>query len=370
MHDKMLRAEDATVSQDPQRRELLASLGALGITQALGTSAVHAQTASDPLRGGSGGKPRRIDVHHHILPPEYVSMVGKEAIAAPAPNREVPVWTVQNSLDVMDQYGVTAAVVSVSAPGVWFKEKNKAQRVARICNEFAAGMGNDHPGRFGFFAALPLPDIESSIAELNHALDDLHCDGIGLMTQYGERFLGDPLFAPLFDELNRRKAVVYVHPTYCECDATVLPQIPASMIEFPHNTTRAIVSLIFSGTFARCPDIRFIFSHAGGTLPYIASRIAGVGAVDRGLAHHIPNGVLPILQKQYYDTALSVNPFTLPLLLKLVSANNVLLGTDYPFSMAGVKLTVEGLQSLGLDAQELRAIESKNAAALLPRFGG
>ena len=132
----------------------------------------------------------------------------------------------------------------------------------------------DHPTRYGMFASLPLPDTSASLLELKYALDVLHAEGIVLMTNYRDRYLGDPDFAPIFDELNRRKAVVYVHPTTCGCNVDVLPDNPAALIEFPHDSTRTITSLLFSGTFSRCPDIRFIFSHAGGTLPFLANRIA------------------------------------------------------------------------------------------------
>jgi predicted TIM-barrel fold metal-dependent hydrolase len=214
----------------------------------------------------------RIDVHHHILPPEYVATVGEKRIGPPAPNHEVPKWDMPKSIEAMDRNGITSAVVSVSAPGVLLDDPGKTSHLARACNEFAAQMVADHPTRFGMFASLPLPDTRASLLELNYALDVLHAEGTVLMTNYRDRYLGDPDFAPIFDEMNRREAVVYVHPTICGCNADVLPDNPASLIEFPHDSTRTITSLLFSGTFSRCPDIRFIFSHAGGTC--LSSRIA------------------------------------------------------------------------------------------------
>ncbi|MGC3980348.1 MAG: amidohydrolase family protein [Steroidobacteraceae bacterium] len=311
---------------------------------------------------------QRIDVHHHILPPEYVRLVGRTAIGAPAANKQAPLWTPADSINGMDQYGVASALTSISAPGIWSNDRSKAKRLARLCNVYAAQLMTDYPGRFGAFATLPLPDIKASLQELDYAFDTLHCDGVGLMTNYNDRYLGDAAFVPLFDALNRRKAVVYVHPTSCDCDLGVMTDIPTGMIEFPHSTTRAVVSLLFSGTISRCPDIKFIFSHAGGTIPFLASRIQGVAASDKQFEQRVPGGVLPALKSLHYDTAGSVNAFALPLLIKLVSAKQVLMGTDFPFSPAGIKSVVEGLQGLGLSEGELGDIQWSNAQRLLPRF--
>jgi predicted TIM-barrel fold metal-dependent hydrolase len=312
----------------------------------------------------------RIDVHHHILPPEYVATVGEKTIGAPAPNREVPKWDVSKSIEAMDRNGITSAVVSVSAPGVLLDDPAKTSRLARACNQFAAQMVADQPTRYGMFASLPMPDTRASLLELNYALDVLHAEGLVLMTNYRDRYLGDPEFAPIFDEMNRRKAVVYVHPTTCGGNVDVLRDNPAAMIEFPHDSTRTITSLLFSGTFSRCPDIRFIFSHAGGTLPFLANRIAAAAAVDRNLAAKAPDGVMLTFKRLYYDTALSVNPISFGALMQLVTPRSVLLGTDFPFvPEPGMKATIAGLRQLGLDEAAVRAIEGENAAALFPRLG-
>jgi len=313
---------------------------------------------------------RRIDVHHHILPPEYVATVGEKAIGPPAPNREVPEWDVSKSIEAMDRNGITSAVVSVSAPGVLLDDPGKTSRLARTCNEFAAQMVADYPTRYGMFASLPLPDTRASLLELNYAFDVLHAEGIVLMTNYRDRYLGDPDFAPIFDEMNRRKTVVYVHPTTCSCNVDVLPDNPACLIEFPHDSTRTITSLLFSGTFSRCPDIRFIFSHAGGTLPFLANRIATIAALDRHLAAQTPDGVMPVFKRLYYDTAGSANPMSFGALMQLVTPRSVLLGTDFPFiPEPGIKATVAGLRQVGLDEAAVRGIEGENALALFPRLG-
>jgi predicted TIM-barrel fold metal-dependent hydrolase len=323
---------------------------------------VAAQDRSPP-----SGKGRRIDVHHHILPPAYVATVGETAIGAPAPNKATPKWTVASSLEAMDRNDIGAAVVSISAPGILLNDTKATSRLARTCNEYAAQMHADHPTRFGIFAALPLPDTKTALDELTYSFEVLKADGIGMMTNYDGRYLGDPAFAPIFDELNRRKAVVYVHPTTCKCSAGILDEQPASLIEFPHDTTRAITSLLFTGTFTRCQDIRFIFSHAGGTLPSLAYRIAGTR--DRTLVSRVPGGVMPIFKRLYYDTASATNPVTLGALLKIVGPENVLLGTDFPFvPESGMKATVTELAQFGLDERALRAIEGGNAAGIFSRL--
>ncbi|MGE5147044.1 MAG: amidohydrolase family protein [Candidatus Eiseniibacteriota bacterium] len=309
----------------------------------------------------------RIDVHHHILPPEYVSLVGDARIGPLILSGKTPTWSAQMSIDAMERNGIATAITSISAPGLWFGDVQSTRNLCRHCNEFAADIRRDHPGRFGMFASLPLPDVAASLAEIEYALDTLGAEGIGLLTSYGNQYPGDPAFAPVFDELNRRKAVVYFHPTQAPC-SQCQPEIPAATLDFPFDTTRAVVSLLLNGTFARCPDISFIFSHAGGAIPFLAERIARL-AVRPEFKQHVPNGVVPELKRLYYDTALSANEFAFASLLKLVAPEHVLFGSDYPFAPeATMTATVKGLQEMGLDAKVLRGIERDNALALLPKL--
>ena len=313
-------------------------------------------------------EPHRIDVHHHILPPDYVATVGDDRIGPLILAGRTPEWTPAMSVEAMDRNGIATAVTSISAPGLWFGDNEESVRLARLCNEYAASIRRDHPGRFGVFASLPLPDVEASLAEIEYALDTLGADGIGLLTSYGDRYPGDPAFAPVFDELDRRGAAVYFHPTNAPC-SQCLPEIPAATLDFPFDTTRAVVSLLYSGTFARCRDIRFIFSHAGGTVPFLAERIARLGARP-GFKEMVPNGVLPELERLYYDTALSANWLAFRSLLELVAPDKVLFGSDYPFAPeATMTATVKGLIELGLEPDVLRGIERNNALALFPRIG-
>jgi 6-methylsalicylate decarboxylase len=309
----------------------------------------------------------RIDVHHHILPPSYVRSVGDGRIGPLIVAGKTPEWTPQHSIEAMDRNGIEKAITSISAPGLWFGDTHVTQALTRECNDYAAAMCSDHPGRFGVFASLPLPDIDASLREIAYALDDLKADGIGLLTNYDGKYPGDPSFAPVFDELNRRKAVVYFHPTEAPCCHAHHLAIPAATLEFPFDTTKAVTSLLFGGTFARCRDIRFIFSHAGGTIPFLAERIARL-EVRPEFRESVPDGVIFELKRLFFDTALSANQLAFSALLKLVASEQVLFGSDYPFAPeATMAATVKGLANLGLAPEVLHAIERGNALQLLKR---
>ncbi len=309
-----------------------------------------------------------IDVHHHILPPRYVDVVGDDRIGPLILAGRTPEWTPEMSVEAMDRNGIRTAVTSVSAPGLWFGDSEETVELCRHCNDYAAGIRRDHPGRFGMFASLPLPDVDASLAEIARAFDDLGADGIGLLTSYGDRYPGDPAFAPVFDELNRRRAVVYFHPTNAPC-SQCQPEIPAATLDFPFDTTRAVVSLLFGGTFARCRGIRFVFSHAGGTVPFLAERIGRLANLPR-FGEQVPDGVLAELRRLHFDTALSANRLAFASLLELAEPGHVLFGSDYPFAPeATMTGSVKALRQLGLEAAVLRGIERGNALALMPGLG-
>jgi predicted TIM-barrel fold metal-dependent hydrolase len=310
----------------------------------------------------------RIDVHHHILPPNYVDIVGDDRIGPLILAGKTPEWTPQMSIEAMDRNGIQTALTSISAPGLWFGDSQETIDLCRHCNEYAADLSRDHPDRFGVFASLPLPDVDASLKEIAFALDELKADGIGLLTSYGDRYPGDPAFAPVFDELNRRKAVVYFHPTNAPCNQCQ-PEIPAATLDFPFDTTRAVTSMLFGGTFTRCRDIKFIFSHAGGTIPFLAERISRLQNLPR-FGEKVPDGVIAELSRLYYDTALSANWFAFRSLFELVAADHVLFGSDYPFAPeATMTGSVKALQGMGLDPDVLKGIERDNALKLMPHLG-
>jgi predicted TIM-barrel fold metal-dependent hydrolase len=311
----------------------------------------------------------RIDVHHHILPPDYVRAVGDNRIGPLIVSGKTPVWTPQHSIEAMDRNGIEKAITSMSAPGMWFGDVEMTRKLTRECNDYAARMRLDHPGRFGMFGSLPLPDLDGSLREIAYVLDELKADGIGLLTNYDGKYPGDAAFAPVFDELNRRGAVVYFHPTQAPCCLAHSLAIPAATLEFPFDTTKAVTSLLFGGTFARCRNIRFIFSHAGGTIPFLAERIARL-EVRPEFRAAVPDGVMFELKRLFFDTALSANRLAFSALLALVAAEQVLFGSDYPFAPEKtMSESIKGLAELDLPTDVLRAIERTNALKAIRTLG-
>jgi predicted TIM-barrel fold metal-dependent hydrolase len=304
----------------------------------------------------------RIDVHHHLSPPDYIAELGpKKMLAPPTAN-----WTPQKSLDDMDRAGVATSMLSITTPGLWFGDDQSARRLARACNDYAAKLVVGHPKRFGLFVALPLPDVEGSLREIEYGLDQLKADGVGLFTSYGDKWLGDPAFAPVFEELNRRKAVVYTHPTSPKCCANLLPGINDAAIEYGTDTTRAIARFLFGGQAAQYPDIQIIFSHAGGTMPFLIERFHIIAKAP-DMAAKLPHGLVPQLTRFHYDTAQVANPSAMSALHKLIPTSQILFGTDFPFRTAEEHVT--GLRDCGVfSAADLRAIDRDNALKLLPRL--
>ena len=313
-------------------------------------------------RLGAQGPALRIDTHHHVFPPPYVA-----AQRALGINDGFAVqWTVDATLEDMDRAGVATAVLSVTSPATTFAEPAVARRVARESNDWIARLVADRPGRFGLFALVPMPGVDDTLREIEYALDVLKADGIGFMTSYGDQWLGHASFAPVMDELHRRGAVAYTHPTNADCCRSLQPGIPSSVIEFGTDTSRTITDVVFSGTAARCADVRFIFSHAGGTLPYLTERLLRMPIQNTTLQASVPNGVLYELRRFYYDTAWSAHPGALASLTRLVRTSQILFGSDYPYR-AGAD-HVQGLTDYGFTAADLRAIGHENARRLLPRL--
>jgi 6-methylsalicylate decarboxylase len=340
--------------------------GFLSGLMALGASAmVPGCATSDSGAGAAFAAMRnRIDTHHHLFSPAYVAELNKVNQAPPI----VKNWSLAKTLDDMDKAGVATSILSVTTPQVSFTDAANARRIARESNEWVAQLGKDHAGRFGSFAMLPMQDTDSALRELEYALDVLKADGIGLLTSYGDKWLGHPSFAPVMDELNRRKAVLYTHPTLANCCRNLLPDVQPTVIEYGTDTTRTITDIVFSGTAARCPDLRFIFSHAGGTLPFLTERLVKAPVIEPRLAARVPKGVLHELKRFYYDTAWAAHPMALASLTKLVDVSQILFGSDYPYRTGADH--VKGLAEYGFSAADLQAIGRDNALRLLPRWRG
>src|ERR1700722_4639317 len=332
------------------RRNFVAGgIAGLGLGATGGNRPARAQT---PAR-------LRIDVHHHYLPPFL-----RPVLLANRAGAGLPDWSVERSLDDMDKAGTQTAVISSVQPGIWFGDNMAARKLARDVNEFGAKLVADHQGRFGLFAAIPLPDPEGSLREIAYALDTLHANGIGLFTSYRDKYLGDPAFTPVLEELNRRKAVVYVHPVTPACCGSLIKGVSPAVIEYATDTTRTITSLIFgeAGSAFRFPDIRWIWSHSGGTLPFLTGRLIRLASERKDA--RMPDGPLPILRRYNYEIAQGNTPGQLAALMKLVSVSQVLFGTDFPYRDR--LEAVEGLRDYGFGAADAAAIDRGNAMAMLP----
>jgi predicted TIM-barrel fold metal-dependent hydrolase len=297
----------------------------------------------------------RIDVHHHVVPPKYAD----DSLPIKLPEAEA-------QLQSMDDWHIQAAITSLT-PRVILKNLSRLREVARRCNEFQARRLEDCPSRFGAFALLPLPDVDGALEEISYALDVLRLDGIGLFSSVTDHYLGDPLFNPVFAELDRRKCALFIHPTHCEAPEHTHLRAPPFVVEYVLDTTRAVVNLIHSGTVNRCPEIRFIIAHGGGTVPFLAQRIAMMEG-HRGATG--VSGVIPSLKSFYYEIASTTSRFALRSLQELADSNQILWGSDLPF-VYGTRLEEEvnhWEHYDGFDAQARADIERHNALRIFPRL--
>ena len=310
----------------------------------------------------------RVDTHHHPYPPAYIAATGDILKhTTHAFYDRLTKWQPSQAIEAMDRTGIEISVLSIATPSVWLGDAAKSCKLARDCNDYAAKMQTDHKGRFGHFATLPLPDVDGSLREIEYIYGTLKADGIALTTNYADKYPGEEAFAPVFDELNRRNAVVYFHPTAASFAFNRVKDIPPPTIEFPFDTTRTITSLLFSGTFSRCPNIKWVFSHGGGALGMVANRLAGLAKNRPELAARVPNGVMHELSKLYLDVVGVTTPGALHAILDIVPMSQLLFGSDFPFWKP--EETIDGLAGLKLPAADLASIERGNALKLLPGLG-
>jgi 6-methylsalicylate decarboxylase len=340
------------------RRQALAGAAAIGAAGILPLGKVL----------GQGAESKVIDTHHHFYPPSYQKawLDWEDAHKVPHFANQLG-WTPERAVEQLDKNGVATAVLSVaSTPGVWFDlDVMGAQKMVRVCNDYGAEMVRDHKGRFGLFATLSMFDIDATLKEIEYAFDTLNADGVGLQTNYGDKWLGDPFYAQVFEELNRRKAVVYVHPLVADCCGHLSVGALPAVIEVPHDTTRTVTSLLLSGTLARLRDIKWLFSHAGGTIPMLAGRINAFYGQRAEAGGFAPDGVMAELRRLHYDTANAISAPAMAALMTLVQPTQITFGSDYPYFPIS---QIESLRKMDLLAGVLRAIESGNAARLIPRL--
>ena len=351
------------MTHDVSRRDVLAAmLGIVAAPVAAKESNLSAVDAFVP--------PRRdvVDVHAHFLPSAYLQTLQAAGIKLLDGGIPIPQWSLERALAVMDECGIETAILSVSSPGLTVVTPEEEPRLARAINEAAALIRSENKGRFGGFATLPMSDPKAGLREIEYALDTLKLQGFILPTNHRGRYLGHTDFRTLFGALNERRAIVFIHPTSPSCIQCIDGGRPAPMIEFPFDTTRTVVDLIYSGAAEAFPDVRFILQHAGGTLPFLAQRVAAFAAVPFVSPRPAgPQEVLRQLARFYYDVALSASPAQVEALRSLVPMSRILFGSDWPFTPT--PLVSNALAALyaneRLTAADRNAILRDNARALL-----
>jgi predicted TIM-barrel fold metal-dependent hydrolase len=309
-----------------------------------------------------------VDLHYHVVPDCYRQVASEHA--NPAGGGSPPRWSLEAGIAYLDEAGIDVAVASIGAPGVHFGDDAAAGRLAREVNEYLAGVKRDRPERFGAFAVLPLPDVDESLRQIAYALDVLELDGVSIFTNAGGSYLGDSRFDEIFAELQQRAAAVLVHPTASPDPIAHTLGLPDALLDYPFDTSRAVAKLHYSNTFARTPDIKYVFVYAGGTIPFVASRFAIVdqmnvipGAEERGL-------FADTIHRLYWDTASAFGDPVIQMLRAVTGLDNVVFGTDYPY--LGDEVTIGGLrqlqQTLALDDDERRGVLGGTAARLIQRL--
>lgn len=309
-----------------------------------------------------------VDLHQHVIPDFYWEASNEDGNAAggitPTP------WSLDGAIAYLDEAGIDVAVPSISTPGVHFGDDAAARKLARQVNEYLAEIKRDRPDRFGAFAALPLPDIEGSLEQIAYAFDVLELDGVSLMTNAGGSYLGDGRFDPIFAELQRRAAVLFVHPTASPDPIAHTLGLPDALLDYPVDTSRALAKLHYSNTFARTPDVKYVFAHAGGTIPFVASRFAIVDEMDVIPGADERGAFADTLPRLYWDTASAFSDPVLHMLRSVAGLENVVFGTDYPYPRDAISIAgLRGLEGTAeLDDAERLGVLGGSAARLIPRL--
>ncbi|CNG21014.1 amidohydrolase [Mycobacterium tuberculosis] len=335
------------------------------------TAAATAAATALPATGAAATPPRpargRIDTHHHAVPPAMRQWAIDQGILPPTGGPSWAQWTLESTLQTMHATGIAAGVASAPVPAEVFQDRATAVSGVQVCNESLAELVRDHPTRFGFFANVAMLHPDLALAQAAHALDDLGADGVLLNTSADGHYLGDPMFEPLFAELDRRRAVVFTHPVTPKGIVEV-PEVGDWLADYLLDTTRTALSLIAAGTLDRHRNVSIILSHGGGFLPYMAGRAERSHREDGG---PFPADMRPTLRRFYYDTALPTSPYATPTLLSAVGADRILFGTDWPANTAReVTLNTRTLdRDPSLDGRTHRALTRTNALRLLPRLG-
>jgi aminocarboxymuconate-semialdehyde decarboxylase len=309
--------------------------------------------------------PYRIDVHQHVVPPFYAKALPTHG--GDPSGTITPQWSPESAIDFMDSQEIATGILSLTAPSVVRWEKSERREMARRVNEYTADLVAKRPDRFGNFATLPVPDVDGALRELEHALDTLRADGVILLANYAGKYLGDTGFEPLWAELDRRQAVVFVHPG--QPPLPIVAGVAGPLVDYPFDTTRTAVQLVLNGIVDRYPGARIILAPAGGFLPYASHRFAALARVFRPDAAK-PADILASFQRFYFDTALSSGPAAMPSLKAFAGSGRILFGSDFPYAPAGVAASFTAKLDTydGLTVDEHRAINHGNARTLFPRL--
>lgn len=307
----------------------------------------------------------RIDVHQHLVPPAWRAVLAEQGLDSGGAH--IPPWTADTAIAMMDTQGIETGILSVTAPGVHLGDDHQARALARSVNEFGAELVKDRPKRIGLFASIPLPDVDAALYEAEYSLDVLGTDGVVLMSNIHGRYLGDSEFEPLWTELNRRAAVVFIHPA--EPALARMHGTPSPLLDYVFDTTRTAVDLVLNGIMDRYRDLKVILSHGGGFVPYAAYRFSTLATMLFDLAHD-DDRIIRDLKRFYFDTALASSPSSLPSLLTFAEPGHVLYGSDWPFAPEPAGAVFNHY----LDTQQYSehaqhgAINRSNAEILFPRL--
>jgi 6-methylsalicylate decarboxylase len=340
------------------RREFLTGFAALGAGALLGGKLLGQTKAV--------ANPRSVDFQHHFTSPGWRAALSAKNLLPDVRKG----WTPAKDIEEMDGAGCASAFICTGQAGWRLGDLSDKETIhlARDSNEYGAKMQTDYPGRYFLMAALPLPNIQASLDEIAYSLDTLKAAGFGLPASYDGHYIGEPEFVPVLEELNRRKAAVYVHPSQPKCCVNIVKGLAPNPIEYGTDTTRMIMSLIVSGAAAKYPDIRWIWAHGGGTMPFLIQRIAGAKVANNLDKPAAPNSKLYFLRKYYYDTGAQFNPVGISALKAVVGATQIVYGTDFPYGrMKETNMYLDEMPMKGvLTPRELQLLYRGNAVRLFP----
>lgn len=309
-----------------------------------------------------------IDTHNHMLPNFFYEATNDKE--NPVGGSKPQEWTIEKSLAFMDEMGIDIAVTSISTPGIQLQDRKTSKELARKCNDFAASLIKEHPKRFGALASVPMPNLDDAIAEITYALDVLKLDGVVLFTNSQGIYLGDERMKPLFQELQRRKATVFIHPNASPDPIAHTLGITDNLIDFPGDTTRAIAQMHYGGTFAETPDVKYVLSHAGGTAPYLAGRFAIVDEMEIMGDNSVTGTFAETFRRLYWDTALAFADPVINHLKQVAGSKKIVFGTDFPYVRSDIAFRgKEKLQNNSqLSLKEKEQLFGANALELFPRL--